>query len=237
MKRCAHFDALPEAVKTAIAAWRPSRHLRKHSPERAANLAVLRRIAEAWGGRCEADRYRNLLTHLPFRCVAGHPFLSTPATILSGQFCPRCQDRKRRVNGEIQAFAAAKGWQCLSEYRHSSAPLRWRCEHGHEWEVRWETVRSGHGCPHCYRQWRCHTLEEMQALARERGGLCLSDRYVNIRTPMLWQCERGHVWSIPASSVLTGRWCAACWALRRIASARNKTRRRYEAAGPAVPPG
>ncbi|AXE31740.1 hypothetical protein DK842_18660 [Chromobacterium phragmitis] len=219
-------------MKAAIEAWKPCEDISRQSPDRIACLQGLREIAAAWGGACGADRYQNMHVHMPFRCANGHDFESTPTTILSGQFCPSCHDRKGRMAAEIEAFVAAKGWRSLSEYKHSSTRMLWRCEHGHEWRVRWETVRSGHGCPHCYRLRRCHSLEDMQALARERGGECLSERYINIRTPMLWQCEKGHVWSIPASSVLTGRWCAACWALRRITSVRNRTRRRYEADGP-----
>jgi hypothetical protein len=55
----------------------------------------------------------------------------------------------------------------------------------------------------------------MQALARERGGLCLSERYVNALTPLRWQCAEGHTWTASASR-FRGKfanrdgWCPVC---------------------------
>jgi FAD/FMN-containing dehydrogenase len=38
------------------------------------------------------------------------------------------------------------------------------------------------------------TLAEMQAVARSRGGQCLSAEYRNARVKLTWECDRGHVW-------------------------------------------
>ena len=38
------------------------------------------------------------------------------------------------------------------------------------------------------------TIEQMQALAKKRGGECLSTTYVNKRTKLLWRCLEGHEW-------------------------------------------
>jgi len=37
-------------------------------------------------------------------------------------------------------------------------------------------------------------LIEMHRIARERGGDCLSKRYVNSKVKLLWLCEKGHQW-------------------------------------------
>ena len=34
----------------------------------------------------------------------------------------------------------------------------------------------------------------MQELAKARGGKYLSDRYIDAKTKMKWQCKEGHVW-------------------------------------------
>ena len=41
----------------------------------------------------------------------------------------------------------------------------------------------------------------MREIAIKRGGLCLSDKYVDIHTKLKWQCEKGHVWNAPPDSV------------------------------------
>ncbi|AMP03481.1 hypothetical protein [Collimonas pratensis] len=64
----------------------------------------------------------------------------------------------------------------------------------------------------------------MQQLAKKRGGRCLSDIYVNTRTPLLWQCANNHRWQASANCTSFGQWCRYCVAdkelktMRRIAS-------------------
>ena len=53
-------------------------------------------------------------------------------------------------------------------------------------------------------------LEEMKELAERRGGVCLSDQYVNTDTKLLWQCSQGHQWLATPIHILTHRWCRIC---------------------------
>jgi hypothetical protein len=50
----------------------------------------------------------------------------------------------------------------------------------------------------------------MNALAREKGGLCLSSQYINNRTKLKWQCKEGHVWESRPSDIQSGYWCRKC---------------------------
>ena len=54
------------------------------------------------------------------------------------------------------------------------------------------------------------TIEEMQILARERGGKCLSKAYINRNTKLLWKCKRGHQWEAIPLNVRRGSWCPKC---------------------------
>ena len=79
---------------------------------------------------------------------------------------------------DLRALARARGGECLSrEYHGVMTDYRWRCAEGHEWVALGNRVRRGSWCPHCAGRLRL-TIDEMQALARERGGLCLSTVYV-----------------------------------------------------------
>ncbi|VEB42756.1 Uncharacterised protein [Chromobacterium violaceum] len=173
MRLSVRYSSIPLAVRKEIESWIPIKpHRDPNHPSRVAFLEAMGRIAHAWGGGCLSSCYKNYLTHLEFCCRLGHTFRATPAVILSGQFCPLCHSHSASVWNEIQEFLVERGWECLSEgYTHSNTSLHWRCEKGHEWKVRWETVRSGSGCPHCYREKRCHSLEDMQQLAASREGL------------------------------------------------------------------
>ncbi len=59
------------------------------------------------------------------------------------------------------------------------------------------------------------TIENMRALASSRGGSCLSETYVDQRTPLLWRCKEGHTWQAAPSQVKgsrnkAGTWCPVC---------------------------
>ena len=54
----------------------------------------------------------------------------------------------------------------------------------------------------------------MQALAKERGGKCLSTAYGDAHTKLQWQCQEGHEWEATLSTVKLrlkkGYWCLKC---------------------------
>ena len=51
----------------------------------------------------------------------------------------------------------------------------------------------------------------MRRLAREHGGTCLSDEYVNSHAKLQWRCREGHAfWKAPARVKQDGSWCPTC---------------------------
>ncbi|MCP4135111.1 MAG: hypothetical protein GY754_29345 [bacterium] len=60
------------------------------------------------------------------------------------------------------------------------------------------------------------TLEQIQKKAKERGGVCISKRYVNSKLPLKWQCKNGHVWQAPYSYIRQGNWCAECSGKKKL---------------------
>ena len=54
------------------------------------------------------------------------------------------------------------------------------------------------------------TSDEMQRIAKAKGGLCLSSEYIDAKTHLTWQCKEGHVWNAKPSNIKTGHWCPQC---------------------------
>lgn len=54
------------------------------------------------------------------------------------------------------------------------------------------------------------TIEEMHKIAANRGGLCLSEKYVNSSEKLLWKCRFGHKWKSTSHNVKSGHWCPYC---------------------------
>ena len=54
------------------------------------------------------------------------------------------------------------------------------------------------------------TIEQMQRLAKDNGGICLSKEYVAIKSQLEWECKVGHQWKASAVRVKSGIWCKTC---------------------------
>ncbi len=111
---------------------------------------------------------------------------------------------------EMNNLAEKKGGKCLStEYINVSTNLKWECENGHIWEAKPKHIKDGHWCPICAGNAPL-TIEEMNKLAEEKGGKCLSTIYINTRTKLKWQCKEGHIWEATPDNIKRGTWCPVC---------------------------
>jgi len=193
------------------------------------SLDEMHALAAARGGKCLSKRYLNLVTPLRWRCAKGHVWKAAPGMVKpsgyqeQGTWCPRCAQEPRYSIADMNALARLHGGECLSKvYRNNDTPLRWRCAQGHIWKAKPNSIRPytqktrGSWCPACAVEKRKLTIEDMQEVARARGGECLSARYVNNRTPLHWRCAEGHVWEAKPSHIRPygaerrSSWCPQC---------------------------
>ncbi|WP_434284699.1 zinc-ribbon domain-containing protein [Clostridium botulinum] len=119
---------------------------------------------------------------------------------------------------ELKQLANSKGGECLStEYLDSNTKLKWKCRKGHIWNASPISVKNqGHWCPECVRN-KKYTLEQMKHFAKERGGKCLSNKYINSRTKLKWECSKGHVWeATPHHIIIRKQWCPECSERRKL---------------------
>lgn len=177
-------------------------------------LEALRALARDRGGECLFEGRLAPTSVVRWRCAQGHVWETLPSVMIGGGWCAECEPRRRRRQWSLelmQAIAGERGGECLStEYRHFSEPLRWRCAKGHVWEAKpGGIVNVGTWCRRCAGKEK-HSLEEVRALARERGGECLSSEYVNTTTPLRWRCQHGHEWRAAFGNVRGGSWCPKC---------------------------
>jgi len=172
-------------------------------------ISDFQRLARRRGGQCLSADYATVNDKLRWQCKRGHEWEAVPSSIQLGTWCPMCAGRGKTI-ADMYALAKQHGGKCLSKrYTLASEKLKWQCERGHQWKAVPYTVRSGMWCPFCGGT-RKKTIAQMKALARERGGKCLSDTYVDIDTNLLWQCTEGHRWQAKPSSIHAGTWCPDC---------------------------
>jgi hypothetical protein len=116
---------------------------------------------------------------------------------------------------EIHNIAIGHGGKCLSQiYLGLHVKLQFQCEKGHEWETEPAVILKGHWCHKCSTSKlgfsRRLTIDEMNQLAKERGGRCLSKEYMNANSHLLWECSQGHQWRAIPDSIKRGSWCPIC---------------------------
>ena len=176
----------------------------------------MQRIARENGGKCLSREYINDETQLKWMCRKGHTWDASYTIIRQGGWCMQCvkDDISNEKLEELQQIARKKGGKCLSEYYiNNHTKLKWKCKEGHKWEATTKSVKQNHcWCPYCSGH-APRTIEDMQRKAQEQGGKCLSHKYINSQTKLLWQCSRQHKWQAQPNSIFNGSWCPLC---RRI---------------------
>jgi hypothetical protein len=54
------------------------------------------------------------------------------------------------------------------------------------------------------------SIEKIQKIGQERGGQCLSEKYIDSHTKLHWRCAKGHEWDALWNSIQQGGWCPIC---------------------------
>jgi hypothetical protein len=117
---------------------------------------------------------------------------------------------------EIRADAARHGGKLVTgTYVDSLTLMEWECAQGHRWRAVAHSIRQGHWCKRCADEKLRHSVAALHAIAAERGGKCLAERYANSQTKLDWECKNGHRWLASFNSVKQGSWCPECRAGER----------------------
>ena len=145
-------------------------------------LKTCQEMAKRKGGKCLSKEYINATTKLIWQCEQGHKWKAKPTRINSGQWCMKCAGKSKSSLKEMQKAAKEHGGECLSkEYINNSTKLKWKCRKGHIWMTNPKDVNKGQWCKRCAGLQR-KTIEEMQEIAVQRNGKCLSKKYTNTKT-------------------------------------------------------
>lgn len=187
----------------------------KPQKDKAERLETLKNIAKERGGKCLSKEYINNSTKVQFKCGEGHVWLMRPHDFKAGQWCPKCgrKNRVEKVKTPIEIFikhAKQKGGKLLSDnYINGHAKLLWQCDKGHHWQATGAMVLHAKSwCPHCNGKHK--DIKDMQKLAEQKDGKCLSKKYINSSTKLKWQCNKGHVWLSAPYNIIDNCWCPTC---------------------------
>jgi hypothetical protein len=135
---------------------------------------------------------------------------------------------KPKTIQDANNLAKSRGYKFLSnELINTTTKHLWGCEKGHEWRSTYNRMLQGNGCPHCAGVFP-KTTEDAHHIAKSRGYKFLSNELKNTTTKHLWECEKGHEWSAPYTTIQKGCGCPHCAGVfpKTIQDAHNLAERR-----------
>ncbi|MBU4487200.1 MAG: hypothetical protein KKD38_09770 [Candidatus Delongbacteria bacterium] len=177
-------------------------------------------IAEKKGGKCLSEKYVNVATKMEFECKEGHVWATTPRGIIKGSWCPVCGKKKtvepqKNDFNEIKRIITDKGGKCFTdEYINSLQKLDVMCKEGHKFKISASSLKKGSWCVKCgierAKEKTTDSIDIYHKIAEEYEGKCLSDKYVNSRTKLKFECKNGHVWEAEPHHIKRNHWCKLC---------------------------
>jgi hypothetical protein len=193
------------------------------------NLAVLNPgLASEWhpeknGDLRPADIWPNSNKKIWWQCGKGHEWRAVVAGRAAGSGCPYCYGRyaTKTNNLAIKYPELLEEWDREknkglnpSEFTpHVGKKVWWLCRNEHSWQATiYNRTKNKSGCPVCAQNAsRKYTIEDIQAIANERGGKCLSVKFTSSRLKLKFQCKEGHIWEARGDAILyTKKWCPTC---------------------------
>lgn len=190
--------------------WCP--RCKKRAPLR---ISDLEKIAKERGGECLSQNVNSSLEKLKWKCKEGHEWMASGAAIKQGRWCSKCPGKGILLNKQkefllLKDIAKSKGGKLLSkEYKKSQNKLLWQCKKGHQWEAQPRKIKMGRWCHHCNPSKKLN-IDHAKLVAQGRGGICLSETYVNSGSHLEWMCSEGHTWEASLENIKGGRWCRKC---------------------------
>lgn len=173
-------------------------------------LEEMKRLAKKRGGECLSSEYVDSRVKLEWQCKEGHVWIASPHDIKQGRWCPECASNKKGNIEELQEIALDKGgWLLSIEYINRDTTLWWQCGKGHIWKTIPEGIKNGTWCPYCYGNAKL-SLEDISKYAKKHHGKCLSNKYINNRTKLEFECEYGHRWFTTPNIIRRNHWCPIC---------------------------
>ncbi|MEK6938343.1 MAG: hypothetical protein AABX04_04835 [Nanoarchaeota archaeon] len=53
-------------------------------------------------------------------------------------------------------------------------------------------------------------IEDARKIAVDKGGECISEKYINAHSKLVWKCNNGHTWETTYDKIKQGKWCPHC---------------------------
>lgn len=156
-------------------------------------------------------------------CEFGHKKRASVGNRVNGNGCAACKKIVASKDHNLAKYSPflVNEWDYDKNYPltpydvapFSDKKVAWKC-YGkkHEWVATISDRSRGSKCPQCtpHSRNKIITIEDIQILAKKKGGECLSEKYVSRNSKLQWKCKEGHIWETSLTYVKSGSWCRIC---------------------------
>lgn len=99
----------------------------------------------------------------------------------------------KRTTQEARQYFAEQGCELLEDYKGSVTKMKYRCKCGEIGHTSWNNFTRGKRCGHCAKcgMSKKRSLEEVQAIFRERGCEFLDDEFKGVHHKHCYRCSCG----------------------------------------------
>ncbi len=183
------------------------------------SLESMMEIAIKHSGICLSKKYISSHSKLLWQCKVGHKFSMPANSIINKKYwCPECGIKSRFKHSieSLREQAKKKDWVITSDnYEGGNIKLDFICSFGHNFKLTPEHFLKGIGCRACSGK-ALLDISVFKKIAMEKGGICLSDKYVSGRSKLKFKCSQGHDFdAAPGDIRNSGSWCKKCVGLEK----------------------
>jgi hypothetical protein len=151
-----------------------------------------------------------------FECKKGHFWITSACNIINLKtWCPHCLKLTLEIAKEE---AEKRGGKCLDDkYINRRVNMTWICKNQHIFTAPLGRIRNNKSwCMICSINEMRHDISLAHEIANKYGGICHSKEYVNLETPLEWECKLKHKWNARLGNVLSNNtWCIKCHMIKR----------------------
>jgi len=177
--------------------------------------AYVKKYFESVGYTLLSKAYLSYWSGLDFICDKGHKHSISFGMLKRGQRCAKCLHNSLRLDYSLVKEQFEKeGYILLTkEYINSVQKLEVICPNNHRRYMTSGNWRSGYRCAECSGNIR-HTIEYVRDSFAKEGYKLLSEKYINQKQKLFFECPFGHQHSITWSDWSTGYRCRTCYAIK-----------------------
>jgi predicted Zn-ribbon and HTH transcriptional regulator len=149
-----------------------------------------------------------------WECEKGDKWKTTYNSIQQGSGCPSCSGNAKKTEQDYYGLAKNRGFKWVGRVlpNNTKCLTLWECKRcGCVWEVRYDNIGNGSGCPSCSGNAK-KTEKDYYDLAEYREfewvGWVLPK---NIKDITLWECKKcKYIWKARYNDIQQGSGCPDC---------------------------